>query len=73
MQENNNGAGTYPAITPFLVSIDIAAKYLSLSRSYIYQLIDRENLPYHQFGKAKRINLAELVAWLDARKEKGVA
>lgn len=55
-------------IHPFLITVEEAAKLLSLSRTMVYELINRERLPVHRFNTAVRINPAELQIWLTERK-----
>jgi excisionase family DNA binding protein len=57
-----------PPIHPFLITVEEAAKLLSLSRTMVYELINRERLPVHRFNTAVRINPAELQIWLTERK-----
>ncbi len=53
---------------PFLITVEEAARLLSLSRTMVYELINREGLPVHRFNSAIRINPTELQAWLNERK-----
>ncbi len=55
---------------PILVNIETAARLVALSRSKIYALMEQGNLPFHQFGTARRIDVKELKEWLEARREK---
>jgi excisionase family DNA binding protein len=55
-------------IHPLLITVEEAAKLLSLSRTMVYELINRERLPVHRFHTAVRINPAELQIWLNERK-----
>jgi excisionase family DNA binding protein len=57
-----------PPTHPFLITVEEAAKLLSLSRTMVYELINRESLPVHRFNTAVRINPAELQIWLNERK-----
>ncbi|MBA2392054.1 MAG: helix-turn-helix domain-containing protein [Ktedonobacteraceae bacterium] len=57
-----------PPIHPFLITVEEAARLLSLSRTMVYELINRENLPVHRFNSAVRINPTELQMWLNERK-----
>ncbi len=48
-----------------LVSVSQASKLLSLSRSTLYSLMERGELPYVKLGRARRVSrkaLSELVA-----------
>lgn len=53
---------------PLLITVEEAARLLSLSRTMVYELIHREGLPVHRFNTAVRINPAELQTWLNERK-----
>ena len=52
------------AIEPLLVRVEEAARLLSLSRSTIYEMLDRGELPSVRCGAARRIPLAALRAWV---------
>ncbi len=43
------------------------AKALKLSRTKLYELIWREHLPIHKFGRAVRVSPGELQRWLEKR------
>jgi excisionase family DNA binding protein len=53
---------------PLLITVEEAAKILSLSRTMVYELISRESLPVHRFNSAVRISPTELQTWLNERK-----
>jgi excisionase family DNA binding protein len=53
------------AIEPLLVRVHEAARLLSLSRSTIYEMLDRGELPSVRCGAARRIPLAALRAWVE--------
>jgi excisionase family DNA binding protein len=55
-------------IHPFLITIEEAARLLSLSRTMVYELINCEGLPVHRFKSAIRVNPTELQDWLNERK-----
>jgi excisionase family DNA binding protein len=57
-----------PPTYPLLITVEEAAKILSLSRTMVYELINREGLPVHRFNSAVRISPIELKTWLDERK-----
>jgi excisionase family DNA binding protein len=59
-----------PPIQQILITVEEAARILSLSRTMVYDLINRERLPVHRFNTAVRINPTELQAWLNERKTK---
>src|SRR5436190_1760127 len=52
-------------LEPILVRVEEAARILSLSRSMIYQMLDRGELPSVRCGTARRIPLAALHAWVE--------
>lgn len=41
---------------------DVAA-YLGISRSYVYQLIDRRKIEAHRFGKSVRVSREEVLRY----------
>jgi excisionase family DNA binding protein len=49
-----------------LVKIPDAARVTSLSRSFIYQAMDAGKLPYHQFGRARRLKMGDLKRFVDS-------
>lgn len=51
-----------------LYKVEEAAEMLSLSRAFLYRLIDRENVPVHRFGTSVRVSLDELKDWLQKRR-----
>jgi excisionase family DNA binding protein len=57
-------------IQQLLITVEEAARILSLSRTMVYDLINREGLPVHRFNTAVRINPTELQTWLHERKTK---
>ena len=56
----------HPAAThePLLIQIEDAARILSLSRSTIYEMMDRGELPSVRRGAARRIPVAALHEWI---------
>ncbi len=50
-----------------LWTIPPVAEALNLGRTKIYELIWKEHLPVHKFGRATRISPAELQRWLEER------
>ena len=57
-------------LTPLLLTIAQVAATLNLGRTKVYELIDKENLPIHKFGRATRISPTELQHWLQERNER---
>jgi excisionase family DNA binding protein len=53
-----------PPLEPLLVRVEEAARLLSLSRSAVYELLDRGELPSVRYGAARRIPLAGLREWI---------
>lgn len=51
-------------IEPLLVRVEEAARILSLSRSTIYEMMDRGELPSVRCGAARRIPIAALREWI---------
>jgi excisionase family DNA binding protein len=49
------------------LSIAEVATMLSLGRTKVYDLIKHEGLPTIQFGDVKRVPVAKLQRWLEAR------
>ena len=56
-------------IEPLLVRVEEAARLLSLSRSTIYEMLDRGELPSIRCGAARRIPLAALRTWVEQQTE----
>ena len=54
-----------PHVEPLLVRVEEAARILSLSRSTIYEMMDRGELQSVRCGTARRIPLAALRAWVE--------
>lgn len=54
-------------IQPMYLSISEVATMLSLGRTKVYDLIKHEGLPTVQFGDLKRVPVAKLQRWLEAR------
>ena len=57
-------ASTGPLAAVQLLRIREAARIAGLSPSYLYGLIYRSEIPSHTFGKARRIALADLEAFI---------
>jgi excisionase family DNA binding protein len=54
-------------IEPLAITPEACADALGLSRAKIYLLMDREGLPSVHFGKARKVPVEQLRAWLNAR------
>lgn len=46
---------------------DEAASYLELTRSYLYKLVFRKEIPYFKYGRKLRFRCDQLEAWKQAR------
>lgn len=55
---------TQPAPQLLLVTVKAAAKMLSLGESTVYAMIASGDLPYVAVGRAKRIALSDIDAWI---------
>jgi excisionase family DNA binding protein len=58
--------------TPLLVRVEEAARFLSLGRSKIYELLASGELPSVTIGTARRIPLTALQTWVAERTKYGV-
>ena len=47
-----------------LLSIVEAAEWLGLSQSYLYKLVESDQIPHIRFGRAIRFDIKELEEWL---------
>jgi excisionase family DNA binding protein len=56
-----------------LLTVPEAARFLRLSRSKTYSLVQRGEIPVLRIGASVRIPAAKLVAWIDARTESASA
>jgi excisionase family DNA binding protein len=54
-------------VQPLYLSVTEVATMLSLGRTKVYDLIKHEGLPTVQFGDVKRVPMAKLQRWLEAR------
>lgn len=58
---------------PDILTADILAKYLSLSKRRVYELMDINpdygGIPCIRIGRSKRVLKADLNEWLENRKE----
>lgn len=52
-------------IQPLLLTIPQVMECLSLGRSKVYELIQKEGLPVKRFGRSVRIPYAALEQWLE--------
>jgi excisionase family DNA binding protein len=54
-------------VQPLLLRIPEVAESLRLSRAEVYKLISVEGLPVVRFGRAVRVSVIALEAWLQER------
>lgn len=54
-------------LQPLLLDVEAVSFVLSMSRTKIYELIEKETLPVVRFGKSVRVYLPELQAWIVRR------
>ena len=54
-------------VRPLLLRIPEVAESLRLSRAEVYKLISVEGLPVVRFGRAVRVSVIALEAWLQER------
>jgi excisionase family DNA binding protein len=52
-----------------LLSIVEASEWLGLSQSYLYKLVESEEIPNIRFGRAIRFDIKELEEWLNEDSE----
>ena len=58
-----------PDPQPRYITVEQAAKILSLGTTKVYEMINYEGLPVVRFGRAVRINPARLDEWLERREQ----
>jgi excisionase family DNA binding protein len=56
-------------IPPRLMTVRSAAKWLALGESTVYAMIAGGELPHIRVGRAKRIDIRDLEAWIENRKQ----
>ena len=54
---------------PLLWTLEQVCTSLSLGRTSVYGLIEREGLPVVRFGRAIRVNTLHLRVWLEQREQ----
>lgn len=64
---NNSVKRDQAKLEPLLVTVTEAATILSLSRSTIYQMLDKQELPSIKHGTARRIPMFALKAWIEGQ------
>jgi excisionase family DNA binding protein len=72
MREHRRSSTQQPSATEAPTPVEMwtlpqVAEALKLSRTKLYELIWREHLPIHKFGRAVRVSPGELQRWLEER------
>jgi excisionase family DNA binding protein len=52
-----------------IMTIPEVARYLKISKSKIYYLVQRREIPHFKIGRNVRIKESELTKWLDRHQE----
>lgn len=60
---------TTQPIQPLLLRVDEAARLLGLSRSTVYEMLYKGELPFVMVRTVRRIPLAALAQWVEAHTE----
>jgi excisionase family DNA binding protein len=55
-------------LTPRLMSVRSAAKWLALGESTVYAMLASGELPYIAVGRAKRIDTRDIETWIEQNK-----
>jgi excisionase family DNA binding protein len=58
-----------PSITPRLLSVPLAAVYLSATNFFVEELCRSGEIPYLQNGKGRVIDIRDLDKWIDKQKK----
>ena len=61
------------AILPEVISIDEAAEFFRVSKSRMYQLTSRNEVPHYKQGSRVLFRRSELLAWLTKFKQTDIA
>jgi excisionase family DNA binding protein len=56
-------------IAPRLMTVRAAAKWLALGESTVYAMVASGEIPHVPVGRAKRIDIRDLEAWIEHRKQ----
>ena len=59
----------YTTYQPLLITVDQAAKMLSISKTTLYDEIRYKGFPVVRFGKLVRINPSKMQEWLEKREK----
>lgn len=55
----------YAADRPLWLTVAMVAKYLSLGKTKVYELIDAEGLPVVRVGRAVRVPTTRFLQWVE--------
>ena len=58
-----------PAVGEVLITVPEAARRLAISRSYLYQYLQRGTLPSVRIGRTRRIRVTDLAAFVERLQE----
>jgi excisionase family DNA binding protein len=58
-----------PTLGEVLITVPEAARRLAISRSYLYQYLQRGRLPSVRIGRARRIRVTDLAAFVERLRE----
>ncbi len=58
-----------PAVGEMLITVPEAARRLAISRSYLYQYLQRGKLPSVRIGRARRIRVTDLEGFVERLQE----
>jgi excisionase family DNA binding protein len=53
---------------PLLLTVDQLALALGVSRRWVYEQVEKHDLPAYKLGRSLRFELAAVWAWLDRRR-----
>jgi excisionase family DNA binding protein len=53
-----------------ILTVHQVAEYLQLSKSKVYYMIQRRNIPFIRLGKNVRIRRSDLLQWIEKQTEK---
>lgn len=53
-----------------ILTVSQVAEYLQLSKSKVYYMIQRRNIPFVRLGKNVRIRRSDLLQWIEKQTEK---
>ena len=53
-----------------LMTVSDLAKYLAVSKSMIYKLVEEEEIPYIKIGKSLRFKREDIETWIESKRFK---